>query len=178
MRPRGTAEELEVRRKKAIALVEKEGLSQAEAARKLRVSGRAVRLWLQWHRGRGGKPRPIEALPTPGRPSRLDEKQRDRLRKLLKAGPRSVGFDGDLWNSRWLRDLIRKEFRVSYHLNHLPRLVRKYGFSDLVALRGRGGGGAKKTAARAGAKKVAKKGARKATRGVKAGTVRRAKRKA
>jgi len=89
----------------------------------------------QWHRGRGKKPRSIEARPAPGRPRRLSDAQERKLRKLLVTGAQAAGFANDLWTCRRVRELIRKECGVSYHLNHLPKLLRRLGFSPQRPIR-------------------------------------------
>jgi len=126
-RPAGSAEKLEARRKRAINLVERDKMSQAEAARQLKVDVRTVRKWIAWHRGEGD--RGVEARPTPGRPSRLDAGSRRQLERLLVKGPRAAGFDGDLWTCARVAAMIRREFGISYHKDHVRRVLRQLGWS-------------------------------------------------
>jgi len=126
-RTAGKASTLEKRRLRAIEIVEKEGLSQIEAAKQLKVNPRTIRRWLQWHRGRG--PRKLEARKTPGRPMRLKHDQREKLQDLLLEGAGKAGFDSDLWSCRRVAAVIKKEFGVKYHVDYISTLLRSMGWS-------------------------------------------------
>lgn len=126
-RPAGSADKLEARRKKAIHLIEHDELSQAEAARRLKVDVRTVRKWIAWHRGEG--PRGVEARPTPGRPPRLDAGSRKKLERILLKGPRAAGFDADLWTCARVAAVVHREFGISFHKDHIGRLLRQMGWS-------------------------------------------------
>jgi transposase len=126
-RPAGSADKLEARRMKAIDLVERDKLSQAETARRLKVNVRTVRTWIAWHRGQGG--RGLEARPTPGRPARLDERSRKKLERILLKGPRSAGFDTDLWTCARVAAVIHREFNISFHKDHVGRVLKQMGWS-------------------------------------------------
>jgi transposase len=126
-RPIGSGSKLEERRRRAIELVEKEELSQAEAARRLKVDARTVRKWMQWHRGGGA--RRVETRPTPGRPTKIDEAKRRKLTAVLLKGPKAAGYPNDLWTCRRVAEVISRELGISYHPNHLSRLLRKLGWS-------------------------------------------------
>ena len=127
MRPRGSAAWLEERRRKAVRLVEKEGLSQAEVSRRLGVTPAAVSQWRKRCRRQGQKA--LAARPTPGRPARLGARQRGRLRRLLLQGAKSAGYSTDLWTCPRVQNLIGREFGVRYHVHHLPKLLRAMGFT-------------------------------------------------
>jgi len=126
-RPAGDSIKLEQRRRVAIELVEKDGLSQSEAARQLRVNPRTVRKWVQWHRGRGE--RGVGARKTPGRPSRLGQQDCKRLEKILIAGAQASGFSNDLWTCPRVAQVIRRKFEITYHVDHVLRLLRRLGWS-------------------------------------------------
>jgi transposase len=126
MRPKGSARELERRRQRAISLLEK-GHAPVDVARMLDVDRRSVRRWKAAHRKRGAKG--IAARPTPGRPPKLDRGQRRRLERLLLKGARAVGYESDLWTCPRIAELIVEEFGVSYHPDHIGRLLRSLGWS-------------------------------------------------
>lgn len=126
-RPFGKGAQLEERRRRAVKLVEKDGLSQAEAARRLKVDGRTIRKWMEWHRGRGE--RSLSARPTPGRPAQLKAAEIKRLEALLLKGAQAAGYATDLWSGPRVLELIRREFGVRYNISHIPRLLRKMGWS-------------------------------------------------
>jgi len=94
MRPSGTAEQLEKRRRQAIALL-RAGTPYREVARLVRAAVSSVVRWQQAYRRdrRNG----LRARPTPGRPPRLTETQKARLRRLLLQGARAAGHTTELW---------------------------------------------------------------------------------
>jgi transposase len=126
MRPKGHARELERRRQRAIALLDK-GHAPVDVARMLGVDRRSVRRWKAAHRKRGAKG--IEARPTPGRPRKLDGRQRARLERLLLKGARAAGYESDLWTCPRIAELIAETFDVTYHPDHIGRLLRGLGWS-------------------------------------------------
>lgn len=126
-RPLGKGSKLEERRRHAVGLVTKEGLTQAEVARRLKVDARTLRKWLAWHRGQGS--RKIDARPTPGRPPQLGTKEIRRLEALLLKGAEAAGYATDLWSGPRVLELIQREFGVKYNISHIPRLLRKLGWS-------------------------------------------------
>jgi len=126
MRPSGSPETLERRRLQAIALLKK-GFMPVEVARRLGVDRRSVRRWRAAHdeAGREG----LAARPAPGRPPRLDARARAQLERRLAQGAKACGFATDLWTCPRVAKLIRREFRVQYHVDHIGRLLRSLGWS-------------------------------------------------
>jgi transposase len=126
MRPQGSPAELERRRLRAIELLQRDTPVHVVAER-LGVDRRSVRRWKGMHRqqGRAG----LRARPAPGRPPRLTPPQRQRLARLVIAGPEAAGYRTNLWTCRRLVELIRDEFDVRYHPDHVGRLLRACGFS-------------------------------------------------
>jgi transposase len=126
MRPQGSPAELERRRLRAIELLQRDTPVHVVAER-LGVDRRSVRRWQRTHRqqGRAG----LRARPAPGRPPRLTPQQRQRLARLVIAGPEAAGYRTNLWTCRRLVELIRDEFDVRYHPDHVGRLLRACGFS-------------------------------------------------
>jgi transposase len=126
MRPKGSAGELEGRRGRAIALLDK-GHAPVDVARMLGADRRSVRRWKAAYRKRGAEG--IEARPTPGRAPKLDRCQRKRLERLLLKGARAAGYESDVWTCPRVAELIDKQFGVAYHPDHIGRLLRSLGWS-------------------------------------------------
>ena len=126
MRPKGSARELERRRQRAIGLL-KGGHAPVDVARMLGVDRRSVRRWKAAHRKRGAKG--IEARPTPGRPPKLDARERAQLERLLLKGARAAGYESDLWTCPRIAELVFEQFGVVYHRDHIGRLLRVLGWS-------------------------------------------------
>ena len=65
----------------------------------------------------------------------LSEDQQEQLCDLLVEGARAAGYDSDLWTCRRVTALIQRHFGVSYHFNHVGRLLHALGFSPQKPLR-------------------------------------------
>lgn len=126
MRPVGDAKQLERRRQRAIALL-KEGCAPVEVARLVGVDRRSVRRWHAAYRKQGAEG--LAARPVPGRPSKLTARQREQLEAIVLRGAAASGFGSDLWTCPRVAQVIRRRFGISYHVDHIGRLLRSLGFS-------------------------------------------------
>ncbi|MCZ7564501.1 MAG: IS630 family transposase [Burkholderiales bacterium] len=126
MRPTGSPEELERRRLRALALLD-EGLLPSEVARRVGVDRRSVRRWKAAARKHGEAA--VRARAAPGRPPKLKAHQKRRLEALLLKGPLATGFDTDLWTCPRVTELIKERFGISYHVDHVGRLLHDLGWS-------------------------------------------------
>jgi len=126
MRPKGTAEELERRRHRAIALLN-EGHGVREAARIVGVTPGAVTQWRQAYEA-GGEPG-LAAKPVPGRPPKLTAGDRRKLDRLLLQGPQRHGYSTALWTLPRVAQLIHKHFAVSYDPSGVWHVLRSMDWS-------------------------------------------------
>lgn len=127
MRPQGSPEELARRRRRAVRRVIDDDKSAADVAREMGVTANTVRLWVRAFRAKGDAG--IAAKPTPGRPPRLDAKQLRRLERLLLKGAKAAGFPTELWTCPRIATLIERAFGVTYHVDHIGRLLQGMGWS-------------------------------------------------
>jgi transposase len=111
----------EARRLQAWRLKQK-GWSQRQIAEALGVSEGAVSQWMQ--RAREAGPDALRHRSPPGASRRLSAEQLARLPELLRQGPITYGFRGDLWTRSRIAAVIRLEFGVTYHPGHVSRLCR------------------------------------------------------
>src|SRR5579863_7592160 len=126
MRPRGTSEQLEKRRREAIALV-KAGHSHRSIATRLKSSLSSVVRWLQAYRTEGLKG--LRSRPTPGRPPGLSKSQKQKLQRILVRGALSEGYSTDLWTLKRIAKAIERHFAVRYHPGHVWWLMVALGWS-------------------------------------------------
>ena len=117
----------EYRRLRAYELKE-QGWKQKDIAAALGVTEGAVSQWLKRAREEGGRGA-LRRRPPPGPRPRLTPEQRTHLRDLLKQGAEAAGFEGNVWTSKRIVTVIRREFGVRYHRAHISRLVRTLGVS-------------------------------------------------
>lgn len=126
MRSKGTASELEARRRIAVTKLS-EGWSQVQVANFLEVHPVTVAKWAARHRleGDGG----LAARPSLGRPRFLTSAQEQQVLHWLTDKPTAHGFRTDLWTARRVAELIRRRFGVRFHPNYLREWLRKRGCS-------------------------------------------------
>ena len=127
-----TRRQLEERRLAGGRLLKQGKLSQAQIARQLGVSRAAVSQWAQ-QLHTGGMLRLYQRI-SAGRPAHLTSAQQHELVRQLKRGALAAGFSTDRWTLRRIQQLIRWEFKVTYHPNYLSRLLRQLGWTPQYPL--------------------------------------------
>lgn len=126
MRTAGSPKLLEKRRLDAIALFE-DGMAQVAIAKKLRIHDRTVRRWIASYRQEGRKG--VAAKPAPGRPPKLSAVQQGTLAKMLDKGAVANGYSTELWTCPRVARVVEKRFGISYHVDHMGRLLKSMGFT-------------------------------------------------
>jgi transposase len=132
MRPHGTPEELERRRRRALTLLAA-GRTAREVAEMVGVRVRSVERWAKAKRE--GGVRALRAKPASGRPPKLSADERTRLEAVLLEGAQAHGFNTDLWTCPRIAEVIRKQFEVTYHVDHIPKLLHQLGWSAQKPMR-------------------------------------------
>lgn len=118
-RPFGTATELERRRRQAVDAVHR-GESPETVARVVGVNRVSVYRWLALAR----QPDGLAAKPQSGPAPRLSPDQLRRLDELLQQGAQSHGWPNRLWTCARVAELIRRDFGISFHHDHVGRILR------------------------------------------------------
>ena len=126
MRPQGTAQELERRRRRAVQAV-KEGSSVAEVARVLGVTDRSVRRWVA--AAREGAEGALDAVPHPGPKPRLNKNQARQVLSWLKKPPSEFGFATELWTAPRVAHLIKERLGVEYHPRYVNAWLTRRGIT-------------------------------------------------
>ena len=102
------------------------GWRGCDIAEALGVSHAAVSQWLRRAREQGSDA--LKAALRSGTP-RLTPEQKARVPGLLLRGAQAYGFSGDLWTTARVADVIAREVGVSYHRDHVRKLLRACGWS-------------------------------------------------
>jgi transposase len=118
-RPFGTAAELERRRRRAVELMG-QGESPTTIARILGTDRSSLYRW----RAAAQAPAGLTAKPHAGPAPRLSEGQWRQLERLLEQGAQAHGWPNQLWTAARVAALVRRHFGVSYHPDHLRRVLR------------------------------------------------------
>lgn len=119
-------QELEQRRFLAAGLL-RQGVPQAEVARRVGVHRQSVGRWAQ-QLAQGGR----QALKKAGRAGRRPRLQAADLRRIkqgLKRGPQALGYETNLWTAWRVAHLIENECGVGYHPSQAWRILRQLGWS-------------------------------------------------
>ena len=125
-RLKGSADLLEDRRKRALALLDA-GESLNEVGRRIGCNASSVMRWRDARRRGGAKA--LRVRLSPGRPLKLDRAQRRRLVNLLLQGPMMHGYRTNLWTTARIAELIRNQFGIQYHRDHVGRLLHSLNWS-------------------------------------------------
>jgi transposase len=115
-------EALKERRLEARRLLD-EGVSQAEVARRLKISRQSVSRWARQPR------KELAKVKRQGRKSRFGPTESRRLRAALLAGPKQAGFATELWTVPRVRQLMLQLFGLRFSAVHVWRLLGRLGFS-------------------------------------------------
>lgn len=127
VRERRDIKALEERRIKAGTLFTR-GLSQAEVARRLNVSRPSVHAWhAAWEKN--GAAGLASKRGVFGRTPRLTEANVRKVRTVILKSPRTAGFATDMWTLGRIAKIIKRVASVSYHPNHVWRVLHAIGFT-------------------------------------------------
>lgn len=126
MKRHGSHQQLEAVRLKAVDLFH-EGLETDEIATALDRSRRWVQLTLQTHRLKGGRGLAAK-IPTGRQPKLTPQQRRQFLRQLNRPASKS-GFLSDLWTAARVRELLRQDYGVEFHVRSIPRFLKACGYS-------------------------------------------------
>jgi transposase len=116
MRSKGSAKELEARRRLAIERINA-GWKQSDVAAFLGVEERSVRRWVATYR-RGGK-QALASKPHPGPKAKLSLLQEQSVLGWLKQSPTQFGYATELWTAGRLCTLIDEHFGVHFNPRYL-----------------------------------------------------------
>ena len=126
MRPKGTAGELEVRRRIAARLLCR-GVGIREVSRLVGASSSSVKRWKDALDAGG-----FDALrpkPSAGREAYLSEADREALLEILEQGPVVAGYDTEQWTCPRVCEVIEYHFGVQYHVDHVWRVLHALGWT-------------------------------------------------
>ena len=126
MRPTGTKQQLEIRRRVAMALLDV-GWGIRQVARQVKASPGSVCRWRDTlvHQGEAG----LTAKRHPGSQPHLTAVQCHQLLDLLSQGPRAHGYPNELWTLKRVAALIQQHFGITYCPSGVWRLLRRCKWS-------------------------------------------------
>src|SRR2546426_10264162 len=120
MRPPGTPDQLQQRRRRAVQLLQA-GRPVAAVARRVQASGSSVWRWWQTYQRDGL--RGLRPTPTPGRPPRLSGGPLRTPGRILARGPRRAGYTTGLWTLARVAKVIQRPVGVRDHPRPVWRVL-------------------------------------------------------
>jgi transposase len=117
---------LEKRRREAAELL-RQGVHQAEVARRVGVHRQSVSRWAQ--KLQQGGLRALKKAGSAGRKPRLRPEDLRRIERGLKRGPQALGYETSLWTSWRVAHLIEHKCGVKYHPSQAWRILRQLRWS-------------------------------------------------
>jgi transposase len=109
-----------------------QGWAQRDIAEALGVGQPSVCQWLT--AARHGGANALRSRVRPGPAGKLLPGQRYLIADCLWHGAEAYGFRGDLWTCARVAKVIAEEFGVTYHPNHVSRILKEIGWTPQVPI--------------------------------------------
>ena len=119
----------EQRRWRALDL-KRDGWTHHEIAEALDVTKGAVSQWITRVAREGEEA--LRARPHLGATPKLTKDQLRMIPEFLSHGAEAYGFRGEVWTCARIREVIRREFSVVYHKDHVSRLLKALRWTPQV----------------------------------------------
>jgi transposase len=116
------ADDAKTAKRLMIALAYRDGTPVETLSERYGVPKSTIYYWLDRFEERP-IPEAIEDEERPGRPSKLDADERDRLARAIGQPPSEYGLGDGEWTPEALQAFIEREFDVAYSLGHVRRLL-------------------------------------------------------
>ena len=113
--------------------LKQQGWRQRDIAAALGAAEVSVSRWLR--RARDGGPTALLSRPAPGHPPKLAPAPKRLIPELLWHGPEAYGFRGHVWTCARVAQVIEEEFGVSYHKDHVGRLLQELRWTPQMPIR-------------------------------------------
>lgn len=102
------------------------GMSARQAALLLDESERTVQRWVNRFEKIGFAG--LREGERPGRPSRIEQADWERLEHNLRLSPREFGFSENMWDGKLLAEHLRTHYRIDMGVRQCQRIFRQMGF--------------------------------------------------
>ena len=116
---------LEVRRRRGMAMLA-EGKTQAEVARRCKVTTACTNHWAKLMLAKPHKPWTGRRL---GKPSKLTKRHKAFLERVIKTSPLKFGFFTELWTLPRLAGVLKEKTGLKIHPAHLWKVLDALGYS-------------------------------------------------
>ena len=112
----------EYRQRIEIMLLADEGQTQTQICRALSCSPLTARHWI--FVAKSGQAHNWQTQPI-GRPKIVTSDYLDRLKQLMSASPKDLGYPFSRWTGQWLSKHLSQEFNIEVTARHINRLIEE-----------------------------------------------------
>jgi transposase len=112
----------EYRQRIEIMLMADKGKTQSQICRTLNCSQLTARHWI--FVAKSGQAHNWRSQPI-GRPKTVTSDYLDRLKQLIGASPKDLGYPFSRWTGQWLEKHLASEFDIVVSARHINRLIEK-----------------------------------------------------
>jgi transposase len=112
----------EYRQRIEIMLLADEGKTQTQICRLLSCSPLTARHWI--FMAKSGQAHNWQSQPI-GRPKTVTTDYLDRLKQLMRANPKDLGYPFSRWTGQWLSKHLAQEFNIDVTARHINRLIEE-----------------------------------------------------
>jgi transposase len=112
----------EYRQRIQIMLLADEGKTQSQICRTLNCSQLTARHWI--FVAKSGQAHKWQTQPI-GRPKIVTADYLDRLKQLISANPKELGYPFSRWTGQWLEKHLASEFNIGVSARHINRLIEQ-----------------------------------------------------
>lgn len=112
----------EYRQRIEIMLLADEGKTQTQICRILSCSQLTARHWI--FMAKSGQAHNWQSQPI-GRPKTVTAEYLDRLKQLMSASPKDLGYPFSRWTGQWLSKHLSQEFNIGVSARHINRLIEE-----------------------------------------------------
>lgn len=112
----------EYRQRIEIMLMADEGQTQSQICRTLNCSQLTARHWI--FVAKSGQAHNWQSQPI-GRPKTVTSDYLERLKQLIGASPKDLGYPFSRWTGQWLEKHLASEFNIVVSARHINRLIEK-----------------------------------------------------
>ena len=106
--------------------------SQHDIAVALGVSKGAVSQWILL--AQIGGTEALRSHTSPGHPAKLTPSQKRQIPDFLWHGAEAYGFGGEVWTCIRVAEVIKWEFGICYHKDHVSRLLKELGWTPQIPI--------------------------------------------
>jgi transposase len=110
----------EYRQRIEIMLLADEGKTQTQICRILSCSALTARHWI--FMAKSGSAHNWQTQPI-GRPKTVTSDYLTRLKELVSANPKDLGYPFSRWTGQWLSKHLSQEFKIGVSARHINRLI-------------------------------------------------------